>query len=117
MSLSRVPVKLCQVLPLSLGIHISMQEDLHLRVRLRLAVFDLDLRAGELRKHDLRICLQEQPFQVLATVSTSEDSRWQILLAPTPRPASVATRLLDNLFERFGVLMSFLRKEGEREKK
>jgi TolB-like protein/DNA-binding winged helix-turn-helix (wHTH) protein/Flp pilus assembly protein TadD len=67
MSPSPVPVKLCQVLhSLSLGIHISMQEDLHLRVRLRFGVFELDLRAGELRKHGLRIRLQEQPFQVLA---------------------------------------------------
>jgi len=29
-------------------------------------VFELDLRAGELRKHGLRVRLQEQPFQVLA---------------------------------------------------
>jgi len=43
-----------------------MQEDLHHRVRLRFGVFELDLRAGELRKHGLRIRLQEQPFQVLA---------------------------------------------------
>jgi DNA-binding winged helix-turn-helix (wHTH) protein len=34
--------------------------------RLRFGVFELDLRAGELRKHGLRIRLQEQPFQVLA---------------------------------------------------
>ena len=34
--------------------------------RLRFAVFEVDLRAGELRKHGLRIRLQEQPFQVLA---------------------------------------------------
>ena len=39
-----------------------MQEDL----RLRFGVFELDLRAGELRKHGLRIRLQEQPFQLLA---------------------------------------------------
>jgi len=43
-----------------------MQEDLHLGVRLRFGVFELDLRAGELRKHGLRLRLQEQPFQVLA---------------------------------------------------
>src|SRR5579863_5641189 len=42
-----------------------MQEDLHLRVWLRFGVFELDLRAGELRKHGLRIRIQEQPFQVL----------------------------------------------------
>jgi TolB-like protein/DNA-binding winged helix-turn-helix (wHTH) protein/Flp pilus assembly protein TadD len=44
----------------------SMQEDLHLRVRLRFGVFELDLRAGELRKHGLRVRLQEQPIQLLA---------------------------------------------------
>jgi TolB-like protein/DNA-binding winged helix-turn-helix (wHTH) protein/Tfp pilus assembly protein PilF len=34
--------------------------------RVRFGVFELDLRAGELRKHGLRVRLQEQPFQVLA---------------------------------------------------
>src|SRR5271154_5057686 len=34
--------------------------------RLRFGVFELDLRSGELRKHGLRIRLQEQPVQVLA---------------------------------------------------
>ena len=43
-----------------------MEEDIHLRVRLRFGVFELDPRAGELRKHGLRVRLQEQPFQVLA---------------------------------------------------
>ena len=32
----------------------------------RFDVFDLDLRAGTLRKHGLRVRLQEQPFQILA---------------------------------------------------
>jgi TolB-like protein/DNA-binding winged helix-turn-helix (wHTH) protein/Flp pilus assembly protein TadD len=36
--------------------------------RLQFGVFEVDLRAGELRKHGLRIRLQEQPFQVLATL-------------------------------------------------
>jgi len=36
------------------------------RGRVRFGVFELDLRAGELRKHGLRVRLQEQPFQVLA---------------------------------------------------
>jgi TolB-like protein/DNA-binding winged helix-turn-helix (wHTH) protein/Tfp pilus assembly protein PilF len=35
-------------------------------VRLRFSVFEVDLRAGELRKHGVRLRLQEQPFQVLA---------------------------------------------------
>jgi TolB-like protein/DNA-binding winged helix-turn-helix (wHTH) protein/Tfp pilus assembly protein PilF len=42
-----------------------VQEDLHLHARLRFGVFELDLRAGELRKHGLRVRLQEQPFQIL----------------------------------------------------
>ena len=45
-----------------------MQENLQDRVRLRFGVFEIDIRAGELRKHGLRIRLQEQPFQVLATL-------------------------------------------------
>ena len=32
---------------------------------IRFAAFELDVRAGELRKYGLRIRLQEQPFQVL----------------------------------------------------
>jgi TolB-like protein/DNA-binding winged helix-turn-helix (wHTH) protein/Tfp pilus assembly protein PilF len=36
------------------------------QVRLRFGVFELDLLAGELRKHGLRVRLQEQPCQVLA---------------------------------------------------
>ncbi|HUL15780.1 MAG TPA: winged helix-turn-helix domain-containing protein [Terriglobales bacterium] len=32
----------------------------------RFGVFDLDLRAAELRKHGIRIKLQEQPFQILS---------------------------------------------------
>jgi DNA-binding winged helix-turn-helix (wHTH) protein len=43
-----------------------MPEDHHLAGRLRLGVFEMDLRAGELRKHGLKVRLQEQPFQVLA---------------------------------------------------
>ncbi len=35
---------------------------------LRFGVFELDLRAGELRKHGHRVRLQEQPFQVLAVL-------------------------------------------------
>jgi len=31
----------------------------------RFGVFELDLRAGELRKHGLKIRLQDQPFQIL----------------------------------------------------
>jgi len=34
-------------------------------VRFRFGVFEVDLRAGELRKHGVRLRLQEQPFQVL----------------------------------------------------
>ena len=44
----------------------SAREYDHAGRRLRFGVFELDLRAGELRKHGLRVRLQEQPFQVLA---------------------------------------------------
>jgi TolB-like protein/DNA-binding winged helix-turn-helix (wHTH) protein/Flp pilus assembly protein TadD len=60
------------------------------RVRLRFGVFEIDIRAGELRKHGLRIRLQEQPFQVLATllehpgeVVTREDLQKQLWPADT----------------------------------
>jgi TolB-like protein/DNA-binding winged helix-turn-helix (wHTH) protein/Tfp pilus assembly protein PilF len=43
-----------------------MQENHQPDGRLRFGVFEVDLRAGELHKHGLRIQLQEQPFQVLA---------------------------------------------------
>jgi TolB-like protein/DNA-binding winged helix-turn-helix (wHTH) protein/Flp pilus assembly protein TadD len=45
-----------------------MEEDPQPRGRLRFGVFELDLHAGELRKHGLRVRLQEQPFQVLAAL-------------------------------------------------
>src|SRR6266481_3295742 len=45
-----------------------MEEDHQVRVRFRFGVFELDLRAGELRKHGLRVRLQEQPFQVLTAL-------------------------------------------------
>jgi len=51
---------------LSNEIHLSMEETHQLRGPLRFGVFELDLRAGELRKHGLRVRLQAQPFQVLA---------------------------------------------------
>jgi len=35
-------------------------------LRLRFGVFEVDLRAGELRKRGVKVRLQEQPFQVLA---------------------------------------------------
>jgi TolB-like protein/DNA-binding winged helix-turn-helix (wHTH) protein/Flp pilus assembly protein TadD len=43
-----------------------MAEDHHAGGWLCFGVFELDPRAGELRKHGLRVRLQEQPFQVLA---------------------------------------------------
>src|SRR6266849_4439212 len=59
--------ELCQVVHSpSLGIQLSVQEDLHLGVRLRFGLFELDLRAGELRKPGLAVRLQEQPFHLLA---------------------------------------------------
>jgi TolB-like protein/DNA-binding winged helix-turn-helix (wHTH) protein/Tfp pilus assembly protein PilF len=43
-----------------------MQENQQPDGRLRFGVFEVDPRAGELRKYGLRVRLQEQPFQVLA---------------------------------------------------
>jgi TolB-like protein/DNA-binding winged helix-turn-helix (wHTH) protein/Tfp pilus assembly protein PilF len=51
---------------LSTKIHLAMQENHQPDGQLRFGVFGVDLRAGELRKHGLRIRLQEQPLQVLA---------------------------------------------------
>src|ERR1700736_5733507 len=42
-----------------------MHEAHQIRGRLRFGVFELDPRTGELRKHGLRVRLQEQPFRVL----------------------------------------------------
>src|SRR6202040_4048106 len=42
-----------------------MHEAHQIRGRLRFGVFELDPRAGELRKHGLRVRLQEQPVRVL----------------------------------------------------
>ena len=43
----------------------QQKDDMAPSVR-RFAVFELDVRTGELRKHGMRLRLQEQPFQVLA---------------------------------------------------
>ena len=45
------------------GSNLFMPEDLHLRVRLRFGVFELDLRTGELRKHGLRVRLQADCYE------------------------------------------------------
>lgn len=34
--------------------------------RVRFGAFEVDLRTGEVRKHGLKIKLQDQPFQILA---------------------------------------------------
>src|SRR5437667_7624448 len=56
----------------------------------RFGVFELDLRAGELRRNGLRVKLQEQPFQVLALlletpgeVVTRDDLRARLWQADT----------------------------------
>jgi TolB-like protein/DNA-binding winged helix-turn-helix (wHTH) protein/Tfp pilus assembly protein PilF len=49
----------------STGFYLAVAENLQVRGRLRFGVFELDLRAGELRKHGLLVRLQEQPLQVL----------------------------------------------------
>ena len=38
----------------------------HSHRTLRFGVFDVDLRTAELRKHGVRIRLEEQPFHILA---------------------------------------------------
>src|ERR1700727_2231887 len=43
-----------------------MPEDHQPDGQLRFGVFEVDLRAGELHKHGLRVRLQDQPFQVLS---------------------------------------------------
>src|SRR5712692_2916960 len=55
--------------------HPSMREDHQARGRLRFGVFELDLRAGELRKHGLQVRLQEQPFQVLVMLLGRSEER------------------------------------------
>ncbi len=51
--------------PVTRDPNLAMPENHQLRELLRFGVFELDLRAGELRKHGLRVRLQAQPFQVL----------------------------------------------------
>jgi len=46
-----------------------MREDQQAGSRFRFGAFELNLRAGELRKNGFRIRLQEQPFQVLALLA------------------------------------------------
>jgi len=46
--------------------HVSMEKAEHPYRRLRFGVFEMDFRAGELRKHGMQVRLQKQPFQVLA---------------------------------------------------
>src|SRR5271163_2120397 len=67
-----------------------MLENPHPAGRLRFGVFEVDLRAGELRKHGLKIRLQEQPFQVLrmlvehaGEVVTREDLQKKLWTADT----------------------------------
>src|SRR5579862_881249 len=59
-------IKQCPVIHFfSTEIRLLMQVDPQIRGPLRFGVFELDLQAGQLRKHGLRVRLQEQPFQVL----------------------------------------------------
>jgi eukaryotic-like serine/threonine-protein kinase len=58
--------------------------------RARFGAFEVDLRAGELRKHGIRLKLQDQPFQVLAVllehagdVVTREELRQKLWPADT----------------------------------
>src|SRR5258707_14125886 len=58
--------------------------------RTRFGAFEVDLRSGELRKHGIRLKLQDQPFQVLAlllehpgNVVTREELRQRLWPADT----------------------------------
>ncbi len=58
--------------------------------RTRFGAFEVDLRSGELRKHGIRLKLQDQPFQVLAlllehpgNVVTREELRQKLWPADT----------------------------------
>ena len=53
----------------------------HQTRRLRFSVFEIDFGAGELRKHGMKIRIQEQPFQLLVTLidhagKLIEDAGW-----------------------------------------
>jgi DNA-binding winged helix-turn-helix (wHTH) protein/Tol biopolymer transport system component len=67
--------------------HLNMPHGLQVD-KIRFGVFEADLRAGELRKHGVRIHLQRQPFKILAAlidrpgeVVTREDLR-QLIWGP-----------------------------------
>jgi hypothetical protein len=60
-----------------------MENDRLTRGAIRFGAFELDLRAGELRKQGLKIKLQEQPFQILAML--------------LERPGQVVTRVRPRL--------------------
>jgi TolB-like protein/DNA-binding winged helix-turn-helix (wHTH) protein/Flp pilus assembly protein TadD len=47
------------------GISLLMQDDRQFRGPLQFGVFEVDLQMGQLRKHGLRVRLQEQPFKIL----------------------------------------------------
>src|SRR6267143_1668094 len=72
------------------GAPLNMQDVGPSRGAIRFGVFEVDLRAGELRKQGVRVKLQEQPFQVLQVllekpgeVVTREDLRQRIWPADT----------------------------------
>ena len=45
-----------------------MSESAWVGTPVRFGVFEADLKSGELRKHGLKIKLQQQPFQILVTL-------------------------------------------------
>src|ERR1700727_2081935 len=67
-----------------------METSTHTHRTLRFGVFDVDLRTAELRKHGVRIRLEEQPFHILALLVecpgelvTREELRHQLWSADT----------------------------------
>src|SRR5206468_12578439 len=74
---------------LNSGVEKTNGSEANARTR-RFGVFELDMRAGELRRNGLRVKLQEQPFQVLALlletpgeVVTRDDLRARLWQADT----------------------------------
>src|SRR5215831_4016056 len=68
----------------------GMAEDSNGESRVRLGVFEVDLKAGELRRNGSRVRLQEQPFQILTMllerpgeVVTREELRGRLWPADT----------------------------------
>src|SRR5256885_11639389 len=61
---------------------------------LRFGAYEFDLRAGELRKHGMRIKLQEQPCQILAILLEHRGERSEEHTSELQSPCNLVCRLL-----------------------